>query len=91
MTAKSILAMIALAAFSAHAGLDRYGNSLGEDEDSAAASPYALVMLIAIPILTFIAYSWLKKAKPDWSNAASFNAAFLGSMMAIVITILMLR
>jgi hypothetical protein len=78
-------------AISAHAGLDRYGNALGEDENAASPGSYAWVILIGLPVLTFVSYSWLKKAKPDWSHAASFNAAFLGSLMAIVIAVLMIR
>lgn len=86
MTTKPFFAMLALAAFSARADLDRAGNILADDDGggSGKVPPEMWMFLIGLPLLTFVVFRWLKSAKPDWSHEISFNVAFFGSSAALL-------
>ena len=86
MTAKPFFAMLAFAAFSARANLDRAGNILADDDGggSGKVPPEMWMFLIGLPMLTFVVFQWLKSSKPAWSHALSFNVAFFGSSAALL-------
>jgi len=88
-----ILAAASLFALSSYADLDRAGNVL-IDGDGGGAGVFdsgVLVFLIGLPVLTYFAFSWLKRAKPDWSHALAFNVAFFGSGAATFLAAILVR
>lgn len=93
MMQKPAIAILSAIALSAHADLDRAGNVLTDDDGGGYGGfdSGILIFLIGLPVLTYFAFSWLKKAKPDWSHALAFNVAFFGSGAATFLAAILVR
>ena len=75
------IVLATLAPTSAIAQLDRGGNVIHEDDGGGSGSPFGLVAMVALAVLTFVLYKIFQAKWPNHSDALNFNLAWVAALV----------
>lgn len=75
------MALTALAPASAFAQLDRGGNVIHENDGGGSGSPFGIVAIVALAVLTYVLYKIFQAKWPNHSDALNFNLAWVVALV----------
>lgn len=75
------IVLAALTPTSAIAQLDRGGNVIHENDGGGSGSPFGLVAIVALAVLTFVLYKIFQAKWPNHSDALNFNLAWVVALV----------